>query len=192
MLDIAIKHCPIDRPRQNQWRGDARPADDCQGRGLGSRGLRRRVHHALMGCRTPIQARQAQIDAGFIQKFEAFHIQLGDFFSKQAALPFHARRVALAGMERLFFRGNLSRTNSRYTPHLRWVQVSCSDRIGSSFPVPLAHTTPVRSHLAAPSPPHEWLLRRSPTCVTDPRCGAALHNYPLPVSALTSVQSRAH
>jgi len=114
LLDIAIKHCTIDSARQNQWRGDPGPTDHRQGRGLRSRGLRRRVHHALIRGGAPIQARQAEIDAGFIQKLEAFHIQLRNFLLKHPALPFHPRRVALAGMERLFFRGNLSRTNSRY------------------------------------------------------------------------------
>ncbi len=114
MFDIAIKHGAIDRPRQNQRCRDPRPAHDRQGRGLRSRRLRCTVHHALIGCGAPIQARQACIYAGFIQKFEAFHLEFRHFFSKQAALPFHARRVPLAGMERLFFRGNLSRANSRH------------------------------------------------------------------------------
>ena len=114
LLDIAIKQRAINSARQNQRGRDPRPTDHGQGRRLRSGGLRRRVHHALIGCRSPIQARQAEIDAGFIQKFEAFHIQLRNFFLKQAPFPFHARCVSLAGMERLFFRGNLSRTNSRY------------------------------------------------------------------------------
>ena len=114
MLDIAIKRCAIDSARQNQGCRNPRPTNHRQGRRLRSGRLWRSVHHALVRCGSPIQTGQAHIDARFVQKLEPVHIQLCDFFSKEAALPFHARRVPLAGMERLFFRGNLSRTNSRY------------------------------------------------------------------------------
>jgi len=114
LLDIARKHRPVDSTRQNHWRRNPAPTNHCQSRGLWARRLWRRVHHPLLRGSSPIQTSQAEIDAGFIQKFEVFHLQLRDFFSKQAALPFHTRRVALAGMERLFFRGNLSRANSRH------------------------------------------------------------------------------
>ncbi len=127
LLNIAIKQRTINGPRQHQGGRDPRPAHHRQRGGLGSRGLRRRVHHALVRCGAPVQTGQAGIYAGFIQKFEASHIQLRDFFLKHAAFPFHTRRVPLAGMERLFFRGNLSRANSR---HIRlgsdWIFVSFS------------------------------------------------------------------
>ena len=113
MLDIAIKHRAIDSTRQNQGCRDPRPANHRQGRGLRPRRLRRRVHHALIRCGASIQTGQAHIYAGFIQKLKSFYIQLRDFLLKHPALPFHPRRVPLTGMERLFFRGNLSRTNSR-------------------------------------------------------------------------------
>ena len=114
LLNIAIKHRTIHGSRQYQGGRDPRPTHYRQGRGLRSRWLRRSVHHALVRCGAPIQAGQAGIYAGFIQEFEAFHIQLRDFFLKQLALAFHTRRVPLAGMERLFFRGNFSRANSRH------------------------------------------------------------------------------
>jgi len=113
LLDITIKDRTIDRPRQHQGCGDPGPAHHRQGRGLWSRGLGHTVHHALIRCGAAIQACQVDIYAGFIQKLEVFHLQLTHLFSKLAARAFHSRRVPLAGMERLFFRGNFSRTNSR-------------------------------------------------------------------------------
>ena len=62
-----------------------------------------------------------------------FHIQLVDFFSKLAALAFYFRCVSLTGMERLFFRGNLSRTNSRCIMlGADWIFVSFSTSSHSS------------------------------------------------------------
>src|SRR5512133_402496 len=113
LFDIAIEHCPIDRPRQHQGRTDPAPTDHRQRGGLGSRGLRDTVDHSFPGRCTTIQAGQVNIDAAFIQKFEVFHRQPCDLFLKLPALAFHPRRVPLAGIERLFFRGNFSRTNSR-------------------------------------------------------------------------------
>jgi hypothetical protein len=115
LFDIAIKDCAIDRSRQHQGCGDLVAADDCQGRGLRSRRMGHTLDHALVRCGTPIQACQVDVDTGFIEKFEVFHIQRADFFPKPAALAFHLRCVSLAGMKRLFFRGNFSRTNSRHT-----------------------------------------------------------------------------
>jgi hypothetical protein len=112
LFDITIEHRAVDCPRQHQRCGDPGPADDCQGRRLRSRGLWHTVHHALVRCGAPIQACQVNVYAGFIQKFEVFHIQFAYFVSKLAALAFHSWRVSLAGMERLFFRGNFSRTRA--------------------------------------------------------------------------------
>ena len=113
LLDITIKDRTIDRARQHQRRGDPGPAHHRQSRGLWSRGLGHTVHHALIGGGAAIQACQIDIYAGFIQKLKVFHLQLTHLFSKLAALAFHSRSVPLAGMERIFFRGNFSRTNSR-------------------------------------------------------------------------------
>ena len=133
MLDIAIKHRAIDRARQNQGCRDPRPANHCQGGGLRSRGLRCRVQQALIRCGASVQTGQAHIYAGFIQKLKSFHIQLGDVLLKHPAFPFHPRCVPLAGMERLFFRGNLSRTNSRYIIlELDLISVSFSTRSHNS------------------------------------------------------------
>jgi hypothetical protein len=82
------------------------------------------------------------MDAAFIQKFHVFHGQLRNFFLKLSALAFHSRCVSLTGMEQLFLRGNLSRTNSRYIiPGSDWIPVvfstlshsSCNVASGWSF-----------------------------------------------------------
>ena len=113
LFDIAIKHGAIDRAGQHQRRRDPCPTNHGQRGGLRSGGLWHTVDHALTWSGSPIQACQVDIEAGFIEKFEVLHIQLCYGFPKLAALALDLRRVPLAGMERLFFRGSFSRTNSR-------------------------------------------------------------------------------
>jgi len=183
LLDITIKHRSSHSSRQNQRSGDPRPAHHRQGRGLRSGGLRRTVHDAPIGSRSPVQARQACIYAGFIQKFEVFHLQLRNFFLKPAALAFHPRRVPLAGMERLFFRGNRRRTNSRdIILGSDLILVFCSTTSHNSCKIPsgCAFTAARITASAAAS------LRGTP------RHGAMAHNLPFYVSGLTSARSMAH
>lgn len=62
LFNIAIEHGAIDRARQHQGSIDPRPANDRQGRGLGSRGLWHAVDHTLTRRRSPIQTGPINID----------------------------------------------------------------------------------------------------------------------------------
>lgn len=62
LFNIAIEHGAIDRARQHQGSIDPRPANDRQGRGLGSRGLWHAVDHTLTRRRSPIQTGPTNID----------------------------------------------------------------------------------------------------------------------------------
>ena len=114
LLDVAIEDVAIDGARHNQRRRDARRANHGQRRGSRPRRQRRTLHHALIRCGASIQSRQAQIDARFVEKFEAVNVQGGYFFLKAGPLLLDARRVALTGVERLFLSGSFSRANSRH------------------------------------------------------------------------------
>ena len=114
LLDVAIEDVAIDSTRHDQRCRDARRANYGQRRGSCPRRQRGILHHALIGCGAPIQSRQTQIDARFVEKFEPFNIQGGYFFLKVGPLPLDARRVALTGVERLFLNGSFSRANSRH------------------------------------------------------------------------------
>lgn len=136
LMEVTVKHRPIDRPRQNQGGCDAFQADHGQRGRLRSRRLRDAVHHSFTRGRTRIEPREARIDAGFIEKFEPAHRLLRDLFPERAAFPFDPRRVALAGMERLFFRGSFNRTNSRHIIlGSDWSLVFCSTRAHNSCKV---------------------------------------------------------
>jgi hypothetical protein len=66
----------------------------------------------------------------FVQKMQTFQHRpqlIIPIVDESAALTLHARRVTLIVVDALFLRGKSSRCNSRHTPHLRSVQVSCSD-----------------------------------------------------------------
>ena len=74
-------------------------------------------HHPLTGGSSTAQARQSQICPTFIEKFQAFD-QLAQWLHelRLEVLPqgFYTRRLALAVMERLFFRGKFKICNSRH------------------------------------------------------------------------------
>ena len=72
------------------------------------------VHHPLARCRTSIESCEACIDAGFVEKFKLTYFPRRDFFLERPSIPLNARCSALAGIERLFFRGSFSRINSRH------------------------------------------------------------------------------
>ena len=99
LLDVAIKYAAVDGSRQDQGGRDACQADHGQGRGLRPRRLRRTVHHPLIGCRAPVQPSQAQIYAGFVEKFESLNFPQRDFFLKPGPLALQARGITLAGVK---------------------------------------------------------------------------------------------
>ena len=119
LLDVAREDGAIDRPRQYQGGRDARRANHRQRRRSWPRRQRGTLDDALIGCRTPIQASHAQIDARFVQKFEVFNIHGRYGFLKFSTLLGDFRRVSLAGMERLFLAG----VSAAQLP-----DTSCSDR----------------------------------------------------------------
>ncbi len=96
-------------------------------------GQRGTLHDPLSGGGPPIQARQAGVHAGFIEKFEVRCIQASDLSSKGAPLAFHPRRVPLGGVERLFLRDSFSRRSSRHIMlSLECTRVTCSTRSHNS------------------------------------------------------------
>ena len=77
LLDVTIEDVAIDGPRQDQWSRNACRANYGQCRSSRPRRQRSTIHHALVGCGAPIQSRQAQIDARFVEEFESFSVQGG-------------------------------------------------------------------------------------------------------------------
>jgi hypothetical protein len=114
LRDVAREDGAIDCPRQHQGGRDARRTNHRQRRGAWPRRQRGTFNDALIGCRAPVQSRQAQIDACFVQKFAVFNVQSGYGFLKFNPLLRDFQRIALTGMDRLFFNGRFSRANSRH------------------------------------------------------------------------------
>src|SRR5713226_2901232 len=64
--------------------------------------------------RPTIQTGQTQMRTGFIDEFQALDRVCGYLAHKLPAQAFHARRVALAVVERLFFSAKFNAGNSRH------------------------------------------------------------------------------
>ena len=115
--NIGFKGHAIDGTFKDPRGGDLLPPQ-CGHQGV----MRSRItgggfHDSLPRCRSTAQARQAQMHPTFIEKFQPFH-QLAQIFHKAGLeiLPqgFYPWRLALAVVERLFFRGKFKSCSSRH------------------------------------------------------------------------------
>ena len=121
----------------------------------------RGFHDPLPGCGATTQARQAQMSATFIEKFQAFHQFTQTVHELMLEVPpqgFYPRRLALAVVERLFFRGKFKICNSRH------IMLSLASK-------PLASWT--RSHNSANVTSGCFLIsaRRNPSAASSFRLG---------------------
>jgi hypothetical protein len=114
LLKIEAKGFRIDRSLQHPGSAHTTQTECGQQRDIRSIVLWYGFYHSLARGRTPVAARQGQIDSRLINELQMFQHPLMHLFLILGAQQPHPRRVMFGGIRRLFLRGRFKRFNSRH------------------------------------------------------------------------------
>src|ERR1044071_7943396 len=111
---ISTEDLAIRRPCNRQQRVESAATQGADQRDVLAIVERRAAGRSLATRGAAIPAGQGQIDAGFINELEALQIESADRFLVLRARLLDSGRIALGGVERLFFLGKLSACSKRH------------------------------------------------------------------------------
>src|SRR5215470_15715352 len=114
LFNIEAKGFGIDRSFQHPGRAHTVETERGQQRDIRAIVLRYGFYHSLAWRRTPVAARQSQIDSRLVNELQTFQHPLTRLFLILSAHLHHPRRVTFGGIRRLFLRGRFKRFSSRH------------------------------------------------------------------------------